>query len=103
MTYEADEKGYRVTSMESVPIGEGPEQNKLGRAIVQSYVSGVETQYAIQAQPVGDMDNAGADGDDEDGLKGRQADVELVDVTPVFLPGAASDDDDLAAAAAVEI
>ena len=34
------------------PIGDGPVQNKLGRAIVQMLVSGVETEYAIQAQPL---------------------------------------------------
>lgn len=34
------------------PIGNGPVMNKMGRAIVQMLVSGVETQYAIQAQPM---------------------------------------------------
>ena len=34
------------------PIGDGPVQNKLGKAIVQMLVSGVETEYAIQAQPL---------------------------------------------------
>ena len=34
------------------PIGNGPVMNKLGRAIVQMLVSGVETEYAIQAQPM---------------------------------------------------
>ena len=34
------------------PIGDGPIMNKMGRAIVQMLVSGVETEYAIQAQPV---------------------------------------------------
>jgi len=58
--YVADEKGFRVTKMDSRPIGDGngPKKNKFGRAIVQQYVAGVNTQYAIQAQPV-----EGEDGD----------------------------------------
>lgn len=54
MQYVADENGYRVTNMLAEPIGEGPEENKMGRAIVQSLISGVETQYAIQAKAVED-------------------------------------------------
>jgi len=34
------------------PIGDGPVTNKLGRAVVQMLVSGVETEYAIQASPM---------------------------------------------------
>ena len=34
------------------PIGNGPVTNKLGRAIVQMFVSGVNTEYAIQAEPM---------------------------------------------------
>ena len=32
------------------PIGNGPVTNKLGRAVVQMLVSGVETEYAIQVE-----------------------------------------------------
>jgi hypothetical protein len=47
----ADENGYRVTSMDSEDIGDGPKTDKLGKAIVQQVVAGIETRYAIQAQP----------------------------------------------------
>ena len=40
------------------PIGNGPVQNKLGKAIVQMLVSGVETEYAIQAQPLTEEESA---------------------------------------------
>ena len=51
MSYIADDQGYRVTNMESEPIGSGPVANReTGKAIVQQLVSGVETQYAIQAK-----------------------------------------------------
>jgi len=52
VAYVADENGYRVTKMISEPIGDGPVTNKLGRAVVQMLVSGVETEYAIQASPM---------------------------------------------------
>lgn len=60
MTYEADEKGYRVTGMESRPVGDGPMGDQTGRAIVQQLVSGVETQYAIRAEPVDEPEGDGA-------------------------------------------
>ena len=51
VSYIADDQGYRVTSMESEPIGNGPIANReSGKAVVQQLVSGVETQYAIQAK-----------------------------------------------------
>ena len=74
MAYVADENGYRVTKMISEvrlllaevckmvsiffsqPIGNGPVMNKKGQAIVQMLVSGVETEYAIQAQPIEEIE-----------------------------------------------
>merc|ERR1719158_1880531 len=52
VAYVADENGYRVTKMISEPIGNGPVTNTLGQATVQMLVSGVETNYAIQASPM---------------------------------------------------
>merc|ERR1739844_323703 len=52
VAYVADENGYRVTKMTSEAIGNGPVTNKLGRAIVQMFVSGINTEYAIQAEPM---------------------------------------------------
>lgn len=83
MSYIADENGYRVTEMETNPIGDGPNKNKLGKAIVQTTQNGVRTQYAIKAEPVEY---------DEDGENAEsRTNIELVDVTdPVF----ANDDEE---------
>ena len=48
--YEADENGYRVTSMETEEIGSGPVQNKEGKAFVQSLQHGLESTYAIMGK-----------------------------------------------------
>eukprot|EP00095_Tigriopus_kingsejongensis_P002443 maker-scaffold380_size190731-snap-gene-0.47 protein:Tk02443 transcript:maker-scaffold380_size190731-snap-gene-0.47-mRNA-1 annotation:"conserved hypothetical protein" len=56
VAYVADANGYRVTKMDSRPIGDGPQEDKFGRAIVQSYIGGVSTQYAIKAEPLSQDD-----------------------------------------------
>ena len=43
--------GFREMSRTTTRIGDGPIRNPEGKAVVQTLVSGVETQYAIQAQP----------------------------------------------------
>ena len=48
--YEADENGYRVTSMETEEIGSGPVTNKEGKAFVQSLQHGLESKYAIMGK-----------------------------------------------------
>ena len=48
--YEADENGYRVTSMETEDIGVGPVINKEGKAFVQSLQHGLESTYAIMGK-----------------------------------------------------
>ena len=50
--YEADENGYRVTSMETEEIGSGPVTNKEGKAFVQSVQHGYESKYAIMGKQV---------------------------------------------------
>merc|ERR1712083_750196 len=52
VTYVADENGYRVTNMVSEPVngGRGPVENEYGRAIVQTLIGNVKTEYAIQNQ-----------------------------------------------------
>ena len=39
-----------ISNFNLQPIGDGPVTNKLGRAVVQMLVSGVETEYAIQVE-----------------------------------------------------
>ena len=48
--YEADENGYRVTSMETEEIGSGPVTNKEGKAFVQSLQHGFQSTYAIMGK-----------------------------------------------------
>merc|ERR1712172_109314 len=52
VTYVADENGYRVANMVSEPVngGRGPVENEYGRAIVQTLIGNVKTEYAIQNQ-----------------------------------------------------
>ena len=83
--YEADENGYRVTNIETEPIGDGPQPKKFGTAMVQQVVSGVQTKYAIQAQP--------ADNADSDGVEGREGGVKLVDITPDFVVDGSDQDE----------
>ena len=54
--------------VEKTPIGTGPIQDKYGKAVVETLVGGVETQYAIQAQPVEEEDpeQRSGDGNDQD-------------------------------------
>ena len=44
--------------MDKTEIGDGPVQDKFGKAVVETLVGGVETQYAIQAQPVEEEEGA---------------------------------------------
>ena len=44
-----------ISNFNLQPIGDGPVTNKLGRAVVQMLVSGVETEYAIQVEFVKKM------------------------------------------------
>ena len=48
--YEADENGYRVTSMETEDIGVGPVINKEGKAFVQTVRHGELREYAIMGK-----------------------------------------------------
>ena len=101
VNYVADENGYRVTKLEKKEIGDGPMVDKYGRAIVQTYVGGVETQYAIKAEPIDPEDNAAADGVDGAGLAqptaglARVGNVKLVEVEPgTVVIGQAEDDEE---------
>ncbi|CAB4061497.1 unnamed protein product [Lepeophtheirus salmonis] len=56
VVYVADEFGFRVIDMNTEEIGDGPIRNESGTAIVQSYIDGVETNYAVRAEPQGKND-----------------------------------------------
>ncbi len=78
VSYAADDKGYRVTGMESVPVGEGPRADEGGTALVQQVVAGVETQYAIRAKQ-GD-ESLDREGQGQDGNSGST----FVEIEPEF-------------------
>ncbi|TRY61426.1 hypothetical protein TCAL_14994 [Tigriopus californicus] len=87
VAYVADANGYRVTKMDSRPIGDGPKQDKFGRAIVQSYVGGVSTQYAIKAEPLKTDDTKSEFRQDDLGQSPLlPADARLVDFTTEEFP-----------------
>ncbi len=75
----ADDKGYRELSREMTPVGEGPEVDRQGSAIVQQVVAGVETQYAIRAEPI-----EPAKGGDEDEGEGRSGERYVEITEPLF-------------------
>ncbi|PSN44750.1 hypothetical protein C0J52_10734 [Blattella germanica] len=50
--YRADENGYRVTKEEVEPIGEGPQVNLDGDAVVSTNVGGVDNKYRITAADI---------------------------------------------------
>ena len=69
--------------MDKTPIGNGPVQDKYGKAVVETLVGGIETQYAIQAQPVEDdgldvEERSGDPGDQDQDKSG----IRLVQVEP---------------------
>lgn len=73
--------------MDSRPIGDGPKQDKFGRAIVQSYVGGVSTQYAIKAEPLKTDDTKSEFRQDDLGQSPLlPADSRLVDFTTEEFP-----------------
>ncbi|XP_023718820.1 AP2-associated protein kinase 1 isoform X1 [Cryptotermes secundus] len=45
--YKADEHGYRVTKEEIEPIGNGPQVNLEGDAVVNTNIAGVNNKYSI--------------------------------------------------------
>ena len=96
MSYTADADGFRVTKMESRPIGDGPKTDKYGRAIVQSYVGGVETQYAIKAEPADDAQEGREDG-------GATGGVKLVELTAADIPSETNVEEPVQKAAVVKI
>merc|ERR1712083_907325 len=76
VTYVADENGYRVTNMVSEPVngGRGPVENEYGRAIVQTLIGNVKTEYAIQNQR---EEEIGTRKEVEDGREDDEAVVSL--------------------------
>ena len=71
-----------MVSVDKTPIGTGPVQDKYGKAVVETLVGGVETQYAIQAQPVTEEEKLGQEqrsGLDQDQ---DQSGIRLVQVEP---------------------
>ncbi|XP_018330739.1 uncharacterized protein LOC108740774 [Agrilus planipennis] len=49
--YEADDKGYRVTATESVPLGNGPQFNPSGTASVSMAQHGKSLSYRVVGVP----------------------------------------------------
>lgn len=88
VSYIADENGYRVTDMDSVPIGNGPQKSKVGRAVVHSLVSGVETQYAIQAQPM----------EEDENVEGKSVPTKIIDITDSLQESEGGDEETFSAA-----